>query len=866
MFTKPEIEAAMQLIQLSGDSNVDVQSYDVSNSLCEALTITDTKKKEVVCDDDVDESQGSCTSDMTSVTKSVRPYFLDEDKVVGRKRKRRSIVEIYSTMGNEILTHILGKPTDEATSSDPSPPTAEWLKIDFIAREALDLIAENFNDNKRTRSIALKAELRSLKLCGLTIDAYFRFPEKYENVYGIIVHREPFPDLKRVRSMLTTKGTRLKSMAQATSIDSTSSSPMVLLATSGPSKCCSGKDYCFIALGVFYDRSRWTPIDTKSELEDDGDLVSDPTLYWSLAGPLMYLTSTHLDISYTMQQSSKRQPTLSQSSVETEYRGVSNDVAETCWLRNLLRELYTPLSYATLVYCDNVSVVYPSSNPVQHQLPLNTAYRSSDTVSDLCMTRSSTKELFTPFKDPEQEFRSSRKHFKTLSLDESRSPNFYLFSDQEEYSEEEVAETMAETMKQYMSKTRANYGSGVDRPKIEDKDNFELKGQFLKELRTNTFSGSDHEDMNEHIEKVLEIVDLFHIPNITIDQVMLRAFYMSLTRAASRWLNNKPSGCEQCKVPYYTKDFHSMKKGNPSKKLTTLNLVHLFKEGDIEKLLWDSTKGTMQTFRASVSVMPLSTYLNLGLGELAHTNSTVELADWTVKYPKGVAENVQVRIGKFVFLVYFIILDMPEDIKVPLILGRLFLSTAHAKIDVFKRKITLRVGEEKIIFKSVKLTSSLIKRVYTLCLRERMELDLEARLMGETLVLNRSLDHFFGDYIILNNLNVPLELRRDQVDDLMPTIDEGKVVEEFRARNDAKMVSKDFGYPSDCDHDKKICINCAHNLKFSFMIVLEHMNAYRDEGTGDVIFGEPFLREVEINARRFGGMITIYNGNEEVTY
>ncbi|GKE69482.1 ribonuclease H-like domain-containing protein [Tanacetum coccineum] len=52
---------------------------------------------------------------------------------------------------------------------------------------------------------------------------------------------------------------------------------------------------------------------------------------------------------------------------EAEYRGVANDVAKTCWLRNLLRELHTPLSSATLVYCDNVSVVYLSSNPIQHQ-------------------------------------------------------------------------------------------------------------------------------------------------------------------------------------------------------------------------------------------------------------------------------------------------------------------------------------------------------------------------------------------------------------------------------------------------------------------------------------------------------------------
>ncbi|GKB12318.1 hypothetical protein Tco_0846241 [Tanacetum coccineum] len=121
----------------------------------------------------------------------------------------------------------------------------------------------------------------------------------------------------------------------------------------------------------------------------------------------------------------------------------------------------------------------------------------------------------------------------------------------------------------------------------------------------------------------------------------------------------------------------------------------------------------------------------------------------------------------------------------------------------------------------------------------------------------------------LHRTKRPLEIRRDQVDDLMPTIKEGEVVEEFRARNDAKMVSKVFGYPSDCDHDKKIHINCAYNMKFSCMldfVVLEDMDAYCNEGMGDVIFGEPFLREVRINAIRFEGIITIYNGNEEVTY
>ncbi|GJZ84190.1 homeodomain-like protein, partial [Tanacetum coccineum] len=310
--------------------------------------------------------------------------------------------------------------------------------------------------------------------------------------------------------------------------------------------------------------------------------------------------------------------------------------------------------------------------------------------------------------------------------------------------------------------------------------------------------------------------------------------------------------------------------------------------------------------------------------QISSPKLTVELADITVKYPKGIAENVLVSIGKFVFLVDFIILDMPEDIKVPLILGRPFLSTTRAKIDVYKRKITLRVGEERIIFTSVKPASSLIKRVYMLSLRERMELDLEARLIGETLVLNRSLDPFFEDYIELNDLNEPFKLRRNQGDDLMPTIEEGKVIEEFRTRDDELDAGID-DYPSYCDYDKKIHIDCAHNLKFSCMIgfefthanfflllyvnvmskkfhnsimkdkmvykgnnvivalmnvpifvetfsvvtdfaVLQNMDAYRDEGMGDVIFGEPFLREVGINAKRFEGMITIYNGNDEVTY
>nr|GEV99225.1 ribonuclease H-like domain-containing protein [Tanacetum cinerariifolium] len=103
-----------------------------------------------------------------------------------------------------------------------------------------------------------------------------------------------------------------------------------------------------------------TPVDTDSKLFANGDPVFDPTLYRSLAGTLQYLTSTRPDIYYAVQQ---RRFTISHSSAEAEYRGVANAVAETCWLRNLLRKLHTPLSTAALVYCENYADILTKGLP-----------------------------------------------------------------------------------------------------------------------------------------------------------------------------------------------------------------------------------------------------------------------------------------------------------------------------------------------------------------------------------------------------------------------------------------------------------------------------------------------------------------------
>jgi hypothetical protein len=78
--------------------------------------------------------------------------------------------------------------------------------------------------------------------------------------------------------------------------------------------------------------------------------------------------------------SSKRQPVVSRSSAEAEYRAVANGVAKACWFRQLLAELHRPLAKSTLVYRDNVNAVYLSTNPVQHQ-------RTKDVEIDLHFVR-----------------------------------------------------------------------------------------------------------------------------------------------------------------------------------------------------------------------------------------------------------------------------------------------------------------------------------------------------------------------------------------------------------------------------------------------------------------------------------------------
>lgn len=112
----------------------------------------------------------------------------------------------------------------------------------------------------------------------------------------------------------------------------------------------------------------------------------------------------------------------------------------------------------------------------------------------------------------------------------------------------------------------------------------------------------------------------------------------------------------------------------------------------------NTVKQALVDLGASINMIPYSLFEKIASKELTPTRMSIRLVDHTYRYPKGIAEDMLVRVGKFIFPADFVILDMDEDVKVPIILGRPFLMTSKALIDVFDKKVTLKVGDESMVF------------------------------------------------------------------------------------------------------------------------------------------------------------------------
>nr|GEY35475.1 reverse transcriptase domain-containing protein [Tanacetum cinerariifolium] len=204
-----------------------------------------------------------------------------------------------------------------------------------------------------------------------------------------------------------------------------------------------------------------------------------------------------------------------------------------------------------------------------------------------------------------------------------------------------------------------------------------LNDQKLQEKATN------------QMEKFFQIIHDLHFDISFADALLLMPKFASTITSL---LANKDKLFELANVPLNENCSAMLLKKLPEKL------------GDPGKFLIPCDFPGMEVFHAlvdlgaSINLMPLSIWKELSLPELTPTRMTLELADRSITRPKGVAEDVFFKVGKFHFLTDFVVVDFEADPRVPLILGRSFLRTGRALIDVYGEEITLRVNDESITF------------------------------------------------------------------------------------------------------------------------------------------------------------------------
>nr|GEZ39773.1 hypothetical protein [Tanacetum cinerariifolium] len=285
-----------------------------------------------------------------------------------------------------------------------------------------------------------------------------------------------------------------------------------------------------------------------------------------------------------------------------------------------------------------------------------------------------------------------------------------------------------------------------------------------RELRDNTFSDSDHEDANEYIEKDLKIVNLFHIPNITLDRVTLRAFLVSLTRAASHWLRNKQSGDQQLQQELDETLYQAQER---FKKLLMKDVILFYNGLDVPTRQILDSKGAIPSKIAADAKLAIQ-----------------EMAKYSQKWHNGTSRTRSIKTSNGLVAIQAQLNNLGREIK--------------------------KVNE----------------KVYA----------------------------------------AQVGIRRDQVDNLMPTIGEGEVINEPMINIIKTINNEGFDeYLGFCDFDRKIHIDCAYNISFSCMIV-ENIDGYRDEEMRDIILGELFCKASCVEARRLDGLITIHNVSDNVSY
>nr|GEZ36338.1 reverse transcriptase domain-containing protein [Tanacetum cinerariifolium] len=198
-----------------------------------------------------------------------------------------------------------------------------------------------------------------------------------------------------------------------------------------------------------------------------------------------------------------------------------------------------------------------------------------------------------------------------------------------------------------------------------------------------------HEKSTNQMEKSFQIFQDLHFDISFADALLLMPKFASAIKSL---LANKDKLFELAKIPLNENCSAMLLKklpekiGDPGKFLIPCDFPRM----DVCHALAD--------LGASINLMPLSIWKKLSLPKLTPTQMTLELVNRSITRPKGVVEDVFVKVGKFHLPTDFVVVDFEGDPRVPLILGRSFISTDRTLIDVYGEEITLRVNDEAVTF------------------------------------------------------------------------------------------------------------------------------------------------------------------------
>nr|GEX45100.1 reverse transcriptase domain-containing protein [Tanacetum cinerariifolium] len=298
-----------------------------------------------------------------------------------------------------------------------------------------------------------------------------------------------------------------------------------------------------------------------------------------------------------------------------------------------------------------------------------------------------------------------------------------------------------------------------------------------------------HKKATNQMEKFFQIFQDLHFDISFADALLLMPKFASTIKSL---LANKDKLFELAKIPFNDNCSAMLLKKLP-KKL-----------GDLDKFLIPCDFPGMDVghaladLGASINLMPLSIWKKLFLPELTPTRMTLELADRSITRPKGVAEDVFVKVGKFHFPTDFVVVDFEADHRVPLILGRSFLRTGHSLIDVYGEEITLWVNDKVVTF-NLNHTTRYSSTYYDMSVNQIDVIDVAREEYAQEML--RFSKNSSGDN--------PNSTSKTIISDSSPslTLSEGSdfILEEIEAYLKDESISTEI-YHADCDPKGDICL------------------------------------------------------------